>query len=1124
MITRLTLAIALLAVSVFGADGPSIYRNPAISKTSIVFEHASDLWLAPRSGGTAIRLTSGPGIETQPVFSPDGSQIAFTGEYDGNVDVYTIPAAGGVPKRVTYHPSADTALGWTPDGKRILFASNRASSQFTSQLFTISPDGGPEERLPLPIGYEGAYSPDGAQIAYVPMRRAFNVWKRYRGGTTTPVWIADLATSKVEKLPRPNSNDFNPMWTGGKVWFLSDREGPVTLFSYDPKSKRVVRAVENKGLDFKSAGAASDAIALERFGSIHIYDLKSGKLAPVAITVSGDMPEVRERLVNVSSRLRGAGISPSGARAVFEARGEILTVPAEKGDPRNITNTTGVMERDPVWSPDGQSIAYFSDASGEYELHIAPQNGVGEVKKVKLDAKPTFYSTPRWSPDSKKIAYLDAHMALWYVDVSTAGAAPVKVDKNRYWGRSSQLAASWSPDSKWIAYTKSLPNYLGAIHLFSIESGKTTQFTDGMSDAAHPVFDAGGKFLYFTASTDSGASLQPDIHSAAHPTSRSIYLAVLTKDEPSPFAPESDEEKPAAKAADAAKPAGEAKPAAEAKPVAGAKPAAAAKPVEVKIDFDNILQRVLAVPMPARRYVELQVGKAGTLIAMESQSFLFSGGGQSGATVHRFDLKARRADVVAGGVSYFQMSAGGEKYLVRRGTNWSIATLRPIPPAGAPATPPSPAANAGGQNLNTANLEVRVNPRDEWPQMYREAWRVQREFFYDPALHGVDIEATSKKYEPYVANVNSRRDLNYVFADMMGEVTAGHLGVGGGDTPEVKRVATGLLGADYEVANGRYRFARIYNGENWDPQMRAPLTQPGVNVNAGDYLLAVNGRNLTSADSLYRFFEATSGKQTVIRVGANPNGDGARDVTVVPVPNEFGLRNLAWIEGNRRKVDQMTNGRVAYIYMPDTSMGGYRNFNRYFYAQVGKDAAIIDERYNGGGALATDIVEMLTRKHLSNVATRDGEDEQQPQGAIFGPKIMLINEFAGSGGDAMPWYFRRAGAGKLLGKRTWGGLIGRAGAPSLMDGGMVSAPSSGVWDPATSKWIAENVGVEPDIEVENEPDLVRQGKDPQLEKAVELIMAELAKNPPSKAKRPAYPNYQKPGGVPGPDTANSTRR
>ncbi|HPT29121.1 MAG TPA: protease, partial [Bryobacteraceae bacterium] len=390
MITRLTLV--LLAASALAAGGPSIYRNPTLSKTTIVFEHASDLWSVPRSGGTATRLTSGPGVEAQPIFSPDGSQVAFTGEYDGNVDVYIIPAAGGVPKRVTYHPSADTALGWTPDGKRILFTSSRASAQYTNQLFTISPDGGPEDRILLPIGYEAAYSPDGTQIAYVPMRRAFSAWKRYRGGTTTPVWIADLATSKVEKLPRPNSNDYNPMWTGGKVWFLSDREGPVTLFSYDPKAKKVVRAIENKGLDFKSAGAASDAIAVEQFGSIHIYDLKSGKLTPVSITVSGDMPEVRERLVNVSSRLRSAGISPSGARAVFEARGEILTVPAEKGDPRNITNSTAVMERDPAWSPDGQSIAYFSDASGEYELHIAPQNGVGDVKKIKLADKPTFYS------------------------------------------------------------------------------------------------------------------------------------------------------------------------------------------------------------------------------------------------------------------------------------------------------------------------------------------------------------------------------------------------------------------------------------------------------------------------------------------------------------------------------------------------------------------------------------------------------------------------------------------------------------------------------------------------------------------------------------------------------------
>ncbi|NTV81572.1 MAG: protease, partial [Candidatus Aminicenantes bacterium] len=619
------------------------------------------------------------------------------------------------------------------------------------------------------------------------------------------------------------------------------------------------------------------------------------------------------------------------------------------------------------------------------------------------------------------------------------------------------------------------------------------------------------KFLYFTASTDSGQSIQPDIHSMARPVTRSIYLAVLPKDEPSPLAPESDEEKGEEKKPDAAKPGNEKpdekKPAA--KPAEPAKePEAKPKSVAVKIDFDGILQRILAVPMPARNYFSLQAGKAGTLLAIEAPAALPGTGGAPGTTVHRYDLKARRSDVVISGVGFFEIARNGEKYLYSQSGRWFIGALKPMPPAGAPAPPPAAPSGPGANPLPTAGLQVRIEPIQEWRQMYREAWRIEREFFYDPEAHGYDLAAAEKRYAPYLENIFSRRDLNYLFAEMLGGIEVGHLGVGGGDLPAVRRVPTGLLGADYKVENGRYRFTRVYNGENWNPQLRAPLTQPGVNVAAGDYLLAVNGRNLIGSDNVYSFFEDTAGKQVLLKVGPSPDGRGSREVTVVPLPSEMSLRNYAWIEDNRRYVDKVTGGRVAYVYMPDTSFGGYTNFNRYFFAQVGKDAVIVDERFNGGGALATDIIEFLQRKLLSLVATRDGEDEVQPQGAIFGPKVMLINEFAGSGGDAMPYYFKAAGVGPLIGKRTWGGLVGRAGAPSLLDGGFVSAPSSGVWSPKDG-WIAENIGIAPDIEVEQDPALVRRGQDPQLDKAIEVVMSELAKNPPVKPKRPAFPDHYK---------------
>jgi tricorn protease len=1106
-----------------------LLQRPTLSRTQIVFVYGGDLWSVPREGGAADRLTAGPGVETNPVFSPDGTKIAFTGEYDGNVDVFVVPATGGVPKRLTWHPAADTALGWTPDGTRVLFTSTRTAYSRFAELFTIGLDGGLPQKLPLPMAAEGTFSSDGSRIAYVPLQRAFATWKRYRGGRATPIWVATLANSRIEKIPRDDSNDFSPMWVDDTIYFLSDRDGRVTLYSYDTRAKKVARLFESDGFDLKSASAGPGAIVYEQFGSLGVYDLKTGRRSRVSVTVSGDFPEVRERLLRVGSALTNGHVSPTGARAVFEAHGEIITVPAEKGDPRNLTSTAGVMERDPSWSPDGKSIAYFSDEGGEYALHVRPQSGTGETIRVPLGAQPSIYFSPRWSPDNKRIAYADSHQTLWSVDLETR--KPVRVDKDRFWSGSGGIfQPAWSPDSKYIVYTKRLSNYLGAVFLYSVGDGKSTQVTDGMSDARTPVFDAEGKYLYFTASTDAGASLQPDIHSFSRPVSRSIYMVVLSKDEPSPFAPESDEEKAADEKPVEAKAGGEAKPgdtAAETAGTTGAKrdaaaagtpggqagspkpagPGAPSKAVTVRIDFENILQRILAMPMPARRYVSLQAGKAGVLFAVESPD-PFGAAQQPGLTVHRYDLKARRSDVAIGGVTSFEIARNGEKMLYRQSDRWFITTLRPMPAPGAPPPPPPSGPSTTGA-LTTDMIEVRVDPRAEWRQMYREAWRIQREFFYDPRFHGLDLAAAEKKYEPFLEGVASRSDLNYLFAEMLGELTVSHLGVGGGTTPEVRRVATGLLGADFAVDNGRYRFARVYNGENWNPQLRAPLTQPGVNVAAGEYLLAVNGRPLSGSDNVFSFFEGTVGKSVVLRVGPKPANDGSRDVTVVPVASEQALRNYAWIEDNRRYVDKVSGGRVAYVYMPDTATGGFTYFNRYFYAQVGKEAVIVDERFNGGGNLATDIIEYLKRPLMSMVATRDGENEVQPQGGIFGPKVMLINEMAGSGGDAMPWYFRKAGTGPLIGKRTWGGLVGRAAGVPLMDGGFVGAPSSAVWDPATSQWIAENTGVSPDIEVEQDPELVRQGKDPQLDKAIEVVMAELAKKPLPVPKRPTYPTYKR---------------
>jgi tricorn protease len=1106
------LLLALSLTSLAQTGTPTLYQMPTVSRTHIVFAYAGDLWIVPREGGDARRLTTGIGTETDPRFSPDGSLIAFTGEYDGNTDVYVIPAAGGVPRRLTYHPGPDRVVGWTPDGKQVLFATARNSTANYARMFTVSLDGGglPAE-VPLPVASYGSLSGDGASIAYEPLSQWQPDWKNYKGGQTMPIWVARLSDSTVvEKVPRDNSNDRYPMWVGDKIYFLSNRAGAVTLFAYDMKSKKVEQLVKNDGLDFKSASAGPGVIAYEQFGTIHLYDLKSGKDNLVNIRVNSDLLGVRPRFEKVGPRITNASISPTGARAVFEARGEIITVPAEKGDPRNLTSTTSVMERDPSWSPDGRWIAYFSDESGEYALHLRDQKGAGEVKKIALP--PTFYYAPTWSPDSKKIALYDHQMTLWYLDVDKG--TPVKVDHNPIGSNDSVLQPSWSADSKWITYARQLPNLLRAIFIYSLDSGKATQITDGLSDARYPVFDKSGKYLYFTASTDLGPQISfADLSGIAHQATRSVYAVVLRNDQPSPLAPESDEEKvqpdkkddakPADKPADQAanKPAdqaGEKKPE-EAKPAAG--PPAKKEAEPVRIDFEDIGQRIVALPIPARNYLSVQVGKGNLIYVVEAPPQNIDSFGPPAFVVYKFDFDKRKFDKAIEGVSGFEVSANGEKVLYRQGPNWVIASTATL---GQPMPPGAP----GGPNvLKVAEMEVRVDPQAEWRQMYHEVWRGERDFFYDPNLHGLDLKATEKLYEPYLQAVAHRADLNYLFTEMLNNLTIGHMFIRGGDQPRPNFVPGGLLGCDYAIENNRYRIARVYNGENWNPQLRAPLTQPGVNVKAGDYLLAVGGRNLTASDNVYSFFESTANKQIVIKVGPNPDGTGARDVTVVPVANEFALRDLAWIEGNRRKVDQLSNGKLAYIYMPNTGGPGYTSFNRYFFAQTNKEGAVIDERFNGGGLLADYVVQHLSRQMLSYIHYRyGGQDVPVPAGAIYGPKAMLINEMAGSGGDAMPWYFKKSNIGPLVGKRTWGGLVAAFPAPTLMDGGGVTAPDAAIYG-LKGEWEVENHGVAPDIEVEMDPAAWRAGHDPQLERAVAYLLDELKKNPQQKPKLPPYPNY-----------------
>ena len=1090
---KLVLGIVLFAATVAGAAPQhTLFQSPTLSRTKIAFAYAGDIWTVSRDGGVAERLTTHAGVESNPRFSPDGSRIAFNGEYDGNIDVFVVAVDGGVPARLTFHPGDDEVMGWTSDGKKVLFRSSRESVRSYTQLFTIGLDGGLPTLVPLPHADEGSFSPDDSRIAYQPISQWQPDWKRHKGGQMGQIWLARMSDSAIERVPQAGGSDRAPTWMGDTVYFISDRgsrTGTTSIYAYDTRAKSVSQVVANDGLDIKSLSAGPDALVYEQFGTIFLLDPKTRASKQVPIRVGADFLGVRARYEPAGESIRIGRISPTGARAVFEARGDIITVPSEKGDPRNLTRTPGVMERDPAWSPDGKSIAYFSDESGEYSLVIRDQRGDRPARRIDM-GEPTFYYAPVWSPDSTKVAYADRRLSLWYVDV--ASGARVKVDTNPYGFTDAVLEPRWSPDSRWIAYARHLPNLVRAIFVHSLDTKKSSQITDGLSDVVHPVFDRSGKYLYFAASTDVGRGLSwADLSGIDSVATRHVYAAVLRNDLPSPLAPESDEEKAEAAAkSDEAKDADKEKKNGKDEKKGNDKP----KSEPVRIDLDGIGQRIIALPIPNGNIQGLAPGKEGVLyVSIAPPSFF--GSDSDGFDVRRFELEKRKVKDFLSGVEALDVSADGTKVLYRKKRAWTIAA----------SDDPKPGEGA----LSTSAIQIRIDPRAEWRQMFREAWLAERDHFYDPGHHGLDLEAAKKLYEPYLDAVAHRADLNYLFREMLNQLTIGHLFVFGGDMLDTKPVPGGLLGADYTIENGRYRVARVYSGENWNPDMQAPLTQPGVNVKAGEYLISVAGNDLRASDSVYAAFENTAGKQVAIRVGSKPDGSDAREVIVVPIADEAGLRMRAWIESNRRKVTQLSGGRLAYIYVPNTGGSGYASFNRDFFVQTDKEGAVLDERFNQGGLLADYVVNMLTRQQLSAIRFRYAErDVPVPAGAIYGPKAMLINSMAGSGGDAMPWYFKKMNVGPLVGTKTWGGLVASRLGPRLMDGGGHTAPDAAVYG-LDGEWEVENAGVAPDVEVELDPAEWRKGADTQLERAVKILMEEIARQPRKVPVRPAYPVYER---------------
>jgi tricorn protease len=1072
---------------------------PAVSAGNIAFVYADDLWIADLDGRNVRRLTSDIGVESHPVFSPDGKTIAFSAQYDGNTDVYTIGIEGGSPTRLTWHPDPDIVRGWTPDGKAVLFSSPRNvfTNRFT-QLFTVPAKGGMPTQLPIPNGVEASYSPDGEYIAYTPLGDRSQQWKHYRGGTHSRIWIYRCKDHHVDQIPQPagRCNDLDPNWVGEAIYFRSDREGEYNVYAYDVKTKNISKLTNYDDFPVLDIGAGGGKLLYEQAGYLHLLDPQKKEDTRLKISVATDLTDARPRFVKGAKYIRNAGISPSGARAVFEFRGEIVTVPAEKGDPRNLTNTPAVHERSPAWSPDGKSIAYFSDEGGEYQLHVREANGKGKAKTYKLNGA-GFYEEPVWSPDCKKLAFVDNSMSLSWIDVD--GGKVKKIASEPQYGPAGlrTLKPAWSPDSKWIAYALGNKAAYHTIHVYNVEQDKSKPITDGLSDALDPVFDAGGKYLYFFGSTDAGPVNQWFAQSNADMRSnRSIYLVVLKRGVPSPLAKESDEEKPG----DDKKEASEKK---EKETAKGDKSKEKPKPVSVAIDFEGIDQRIVSLPIPPCEYHDLQTGTEGQIYYLEEPRTvrgtpaLRGEEGPLGAALKRFDLSKRKSEQVTDHVGAYMGSANNKKALIfNPPESWSIIDI-----GGAP---PTASADKSKGKLKIDAIEVRIDPRTEWAQIFDEAWRVNRDYFYDPGMHGADWPAMQRKYAEFLPHLATRGDLDRVIRWMLSELAVGHSYLAPGERlHEKKPIPGGLLGADYEIANGRYRFKKVYGGLNWSPELRSPLTAPGVDAKAGEYLLAVRGVDLKPPTSLYSLFENTANKSIEITIGPNPDGKGSRTVTVEPLATEASLRNRDWVEGNLAKVHRATGGRVAYVYVPNTANLGHEYFKRYFFPQVDKEAIIVDERFNGGGQIADYYIDHLRRPFTAMWATRYGQDLKTPGGAIFGPKVMLIDETAGSGGDLLPWMFRQNKIGPLVGKRTWGGLVGILGFPVLMDGGRVTAPNLAIW--TEDGFVVENEGVPPDVEVEQWPADVIAGKDPQLDKAIELVMADLKKNPPKEMKRPPFP-------------------
>jgi len=1053
-------ALALTMVAQ-GDSEMRLMRFPDIYGDQVVFTYASDLWIASRNGGLARRLTSHPGTEANAKFSPDGKWVAFTGSYDGNPDVYVVSVEGGEPKRLTFEPDADIMADWTPDGRIAYVSGQNTPGSFTSGLRIVSPQGGlPTETKLLEVA-DVAFSPDGAKVAFDRNNSHTFNWRRYRGGTQGRIGFSDLNASTYTEIPSGRENRWNPMWVGDDVYYICDKtQGTRNLWVYDTKTKKESQVTKFDDADIKWPNTDGKSIVFEKNGYLMTYDIASKAISTLHPTVKGDLLSARPTLRNLAPMIRTVALSPSGARVAVEARGEIFSLPAKNGDTRNLTGgTSGVKESSPTWSPDGKTIAYLSDQSGEVQIMLQPQMG-GEAKPLKTDPSHRITSF-RYSPDGKKITYTTVTNDLVVFDLATEKGDVV------YTGQFNNAENyDWSPNNEWIVYVNAGANQFGAIWMYNVAEKKSTKITEGYYNDSTATFDLNGKYVYFISSRtfiptpgDFEFGLQME-------NSQRVYMMPLEADAPNPFLPKLDEE-----------PTGDAQ-----------KPEEKKDPAPMKVDLAGMASRTLPLPWGPGSYQ--------AVIGADNGVFVITGG-----ALKKFDFDSRQPqDILGAGFTSLDFNAKRTKLAYAGpGGLVGISDVRP-------------GIEVGVGRVNTSDVQAVINPREEWKQIFWEAWRWERDKYYDKNMLGLDWKAIGQQYAAYLPFVAHRADLNYVLGLMIGELGTGHAYVGGGDMGAgAAPVPVGALGADYEAANGKIRFKKIYRGLNFETERRGPLGAPGINVKDGDYLLAIDGKPLDANTSPHSLLVGRAGKWVNLLVNDKPTNDGARTVRVQTIADEGSLRYIEWVEGNRRKVAELSGGRIGYMHVPDTSQPGMIEFTKGYYSQSDKDALIVDERFNGGGMIPTFFTEKLSRRYETALRQRNGGDVGFPTQSIDGPKCMLINEYAGSGGDLFPWLFRFNKLGPLIGTRTWGGLVGIAGSAPLIDGGFLTSPEFGLYDLVEGKWIAENTGIDPDIQVDARPDAIAKGEDPQLAKAVEYLMGELKKGK-RQTKRPDFPKVGKGGG------------